>query len=104
MAALVRPPWLEWASSMMIANRRPRCSLPISSRMNGNFCTVDTMIFLPSSRNRRRSPDRSACPTVAPTWAYCLIVSRICLSRMRRSVTTTMESKATEPSCCRPIS
>jgi hypothetical protein len=25
----------------------PRCSLPISSRMNGNFCTVEMMIFLP---------------------------------------------------------
>ncbi len=32
---------------MMIAKRRPRCSLPISSRMNGNFCTVEMMIFLP---------------------------------------------------------
>ena len=36
----VRPPWLEWASSMMMPNRRTRCSLPIASRMNGNFCTV----------------------------------------------------------------
>ena len=24
-AALVLPPWLEWASSMMIAKPRPRC-------------------------------------------------------------------------------
>ena len=46
-AAEVRPPWLECASSMMMAKRRPRCSLPISSRMNGNFCTVEMMIFLP---------------------------------------------------------
>ena len=36
-AAEVRPPWLEWASSITIAKLRPRCSLPISSRMNGNF-------------------------------------------------------------------
>ena len=35
----------------------------------------------------------SACPTVALTWANCLIVSRICLSSMRRSVTTMIESK-----------
>ena len=47
MAAEVLPPWLECASSMMMAKRRPRCSLPISSRMNGNFCTVEMMIFLP---------------------------------------------------------
>ena len=77
MAALVRPPWLECASSMMIAKLRPRCSLPISSRMNGNFWTVEMMIFLPLSMNRRRSPERSAGATVAPTCAYCLIVSRI---------------------------
>ena len=78
-AADVRPPWLECASSMMMANLRPRCSLPISSRMNGNFCTVVMMIFLPLSMNLRRSPECSAWPTVAPTWANCLIVSRICL-------------------------
>ena len=35
----------------MMANLLPRCSLPISSRMNGNFCTVVMMIFLPSSMN-----------------------------------------------------
>ena len=29
----------------------PRCSSPISSRMNGNFCTVEMMIFLPLSMN-----------------------------------------------------
>ena len=92
-AAEVLPPWLEWASSMMMAKRRPRCSLPISSRMNGNFCTVVMMIFLPLSMNLRRSPECSAWPTVAPTWANCLIVSRICWSRMRRSVTTMIESK-----------
>ena len=32
-------------------------SVAISSRMNGNFCTVDTMIFLPCSMNLRRSPE-----------------------------------------------
>ncbi len=78
---------------MTIAKRRPRCSTPISSRMNGNFCTVVMMIFLPLSMNLRRSPERSAWPTVAPTWANCLMVSRICWSRMRRSVTTMTESK-----------
>ena len=62
---------------MMIEKLRPRCSLPISSRINGNFCTVEMMIFLPLSMNLHRSPERWACPTVAPTWAYCLIVSRI---------------------------
>ena len=36
---------------------------------------VEMMIFLPCSMNRRRSPDRSACPTVAFTWAYRRIVS-----------------------------
>ena len=60
MAALVRPPWLEWASSMMMAKRRPRCALPISSRMKGNFCTVEMMIFVPASMKRRRSPESSA--------------------------------------------
>ena len=42
--------------------------------MNGNFCTVEMMIFLPSSMNLRRSPECSAWPTVAPTCANCLIV------------------------------
>ena len=45
---------------MMIAKVRPRCSLPISSRMKGNFWIVEMMIFLPCSMNCRRSPDRSA--------------------------------------------
>ena len=39
---------------MRMAKRRPRCSSPISSRMKGNFWTVEMMIFLPASRNRRR--------------------------------------------------
>jgi hypothetical protein len=34
--------------------------------MNGNFCTVEMMIFLPSAMNLRRPPECSACPTVAP--------------------------------------
>ena len=83
---------------MMIAKVRARWSLPISSRMKGNFWIVEMMIFLPCSMNRRRSPDRSACPTVDVTWAYWRIVSRICLSRMRRSVTTMIESKTDLPS------
>lgn len=62
-AAEVRPPWLECAASITIANLRPRCSAPISSRMNGNFCTVETITFLPSAMNRRRSSECSACPT-----------------------------------------
>ena len=53
-AAEVLPLWLECASSMMMAKRRPRCLFPISSRMNGNFCTVEMMIFLPLSINVRR--------------------------------------------------
>ena len=89
-----RPPWLECASSMMMAKFRPRCSSPISSRMNGNFCTVEMMIFLPPSMNFAQLAGAARrAPTVAPTWANCLIVSRICLSRMRRSVTTMIESK-----------
>ena len=46
MAAAVRPPWLEWASSMMIANLRPLCSFVMASMMNGNFWTVVMTIFL----------------------------------------------------------
>ena len=86
-----------------MAKLRPRCSFPISSRMNGNFCTVEMMIFLPLSINLRRSPERSAWPTVAPTWANCLMVSRICLSRMRRSVTTMMESNTPASSFLSPF-
>ena len=96
-AAEVRPPWLEWASSMMIANVRPRCSLPMASRMYGNFCTVVMMIRLPSWSRRRRRSDRWACPTTAPTCANCLMVSLICLSSTFRSVTTTTESKSNPP-------
>ena len=101
-AAEVRPPWLECASSMMMAKRRPPCPLPISSRMNGNFWTVEMMIFLPDSMNRRRSPEASAWPTMEETWANCLTVSLICLSRTRRSVTTMTESRTVSPSLSRP--
>ena len=51
-AAAALPPWLECASSMMIAKRRSRCCAPMSSRMNGNFWTVVMMIFLPSAMKR----------------------------------------------------
>src|SRR5258705_9576877 len=44
---------------MMMAKVLPT-SVAISSRMKGNFCTVETMIFFPSSINLRRSPERSA--------------------------------------------
>ena len=104
MAPDVRPPWLEWASSMMMAKRRARCSLPISLRMKGNFWTVEMMIFLPSLMNCCRSPERSACSTVALTWAYCRMVSRICWSRRTRSVTTMMESKTGAPPFASAIS
>ena len=72
--------------------------------MSGNFCTVEMMIFLPLSMKRRRSPERSACATVAPTWAYWRMVSRICRSRMRRSVTTMIESNSGAPLRVSPIS
>lgn len=62
------------------------------------------MIFLPLSMNFLRSPDASACPTVAPTWANCFMVSLICLSRILRSVTTMMESKMGAPLFASPIS
>jgi hypothetical protein len=42
--------------------------------------------------------------TVDPTWANCLMVSRICWSRIRRSVTTMMESNISELSFLRPMS
>ena len=73
-AAEVLPPWLECASSMIMANGLPRWSVPISSNTNGNFCNVEMMIFLPLSMNLRRSPEWSACPTVAPTCMKFLIV------------------------------
>ena len=60
MAAEVRPLWLECASSTMMATLRSRCSFPSSSRMNGNFWTVEMMIFFPPSMNLRRSSEWSA--------------------------------------------
>ena len=45
-AAAVLPPWLECASSMMIAKFRSLKSRRRSRRgMNGNFCTVEMIIF-----------------------------------------------------------
>ena len=102
-AAEVLPPWLECASSMTMAKVLPP-SVAISSRMKGNFCTVETMIFFPSSMNLRRSPECSAWPTVAPTCMNCLMVVWIWSSRMRRSVTTMTESKTSLSSRFRPMS
>jgi hypothetical protein len=51
-----------------------------------------------------RSPEASAWPTVAATWAYCLMVSLICRSRRTRSVTTMIESKIGEPPFSSPMS
>ena len=48
--------------------------------------------LLAACRKLRRSPECSAWPTMAATWANCLMVSRICLSSTRRSVTTMTES------------
>jgi hypothetical protein len=42
-------------------------------------------------------------PMMLPTWAKPLIVSRICRSRMRRSVMTMIESNTSAPSLRRPI-
>ena len=72
--------------------------------MNGNFWTVLMMIFLPLSMNARSWPDPRAAPTVAPTWANCLMVPRICWSRIFRSVTTMIESKTDASSLRRAIS
>ena len=91
------PGWSA-ASSMMMANLRSRCSLPMSSRMKGNFWTVVMMILFPSSMNRRRSPDLSAWATVEEICVKSLMVSFICLSRFRRSVMIMVESKAVCPS------
>ena len=49
-------------------------------------------------------PSGRRAPTVADTWEYCLMVSRIWRSRMRRSVTTMIESKTGALSFSRPIS
>ncbi len=60
------------------------------------------MIFLPNSRNLESCcvfelPLPVTAPTTALTWANCLMVSCICSSRMRRSVTTMIESKTSWP-------
>ena len=59
-------------------------------------------IFLPSSMNLRRSPEFSAWPTVAPTWANCSIVSRICLSRSRRAAGTPSSTSSRTTAACSP--
>ena len=55
-----------------MAKRRSLCSEPMSSTMTGNFCTVVMTIFLPSAMKRRRSPECSAWPTVAPNLSELL--------------------------------
>ena len=86
------PPWLECASSMMIAKRRSAMLVADLVEDERELLHGGDDDLLAVSMNLRRSPECSAWPTVAPTWANCLIVSRICLSRMRRSVTTMIES------------
>jgi hypothetical protein len=103
LVAEVRLPWLLWASSMMMAKERLRWSLPISSSTKGKVCTVLMMIFLFSSRNLvsclvlEAAPVPTA-PITADTCANFRIVSRICSSRIRRSVMTRTESKIGFPS------
>ena len=41
---------------MMMANLLPRCSLPMASRMKGNFWMVAMTIFLPSRSRVLRCP------------------------------------------------
>ena len=63
-----------------MANFLPRCSVPISSRMNGKFWTVEMMIFLPPSMNcaqvARMFGVTDCC---SPPARSSLIVSLICL-------------------------
>ena len=108
-AAAVRPPWLEWASSIMIANFLFVCSEPISSRRKGKVCTVEIIIFFPCFKKPESclvfdslSPSLTA-PIIDPTWANPFIVSLICLSSKRRSVITRIESKISAPFPLRPI-
>ena len=89
---------------MTIAKFRPRCSSPISSRMNGNFWTVVMMIFLPPSMNSRRSPERSACADGRADLRELLDRVANLLVEDARSVTTMIESKTPASSRSRPIS
>ena len=59
----------------------------------GKFLHRGDNNLLAACEELRRSPECSAWPTMAATWANCLMVSRICLSSTRRSVTTMTESK-----------
>ncbi len=105
-AADVLPPWLECASSMMIANLRAAVLVAdlvederelLHRRDDDLLAAFDELAQLSGAFVHAR-------PTVAPTWANCLIVSRICWSRMRRSVTTMMESNTALPSFRRSMS
>ena len=88
------PPWLECASSMMMAKRAAAMLVADLVEDERELLHRRDDDLLAALEELRRSPERSGdAPTVAPTWANCLMVSRICLSRMRRSVTTMIESK-----------
>ena len=91
------PPWDECASSMMIPKFLPDMS-PIVPQMNGNFCIVVMTMRLPFSMAVLRSFELSACATIPAEWPNALMLSVICLSRMRRSVTTSTVSKSGTPS------
>jgi DNA-binding MltR family transcriptional regulator len=51
---------------------------------------------------RLRVPEPATAPTTALTCANCLMFAWICSSRMRRSVTTMIESKISLPSPASP--
>ena len=83
MAAEVRPPWLEWASSMMMANLR--------RDVVADFVQDERELLHSGDDDLLARFDKLCCksarmlgdaPTVAPTCANCLIVFRICSSRM----------------------
>ena len=86
------------------AKCRSLCSALRLGSAKGNVSMVVMMIRFPSVMALERSPECSAHSTVFATCMNCLIVSRICLSRMRRSVTTITESIIGCPSFIRPIS
>ena len=95
--AEVRPFCPECASSMTMANFLSFAKSPLSATMYGNFSIVVTMIRLPSSMADLRSLACSAHANTLFTCMNCLMVSRICLSRMRLSVTTMTESNIASP-------
>jgi hypothetical protein len=63
-AAEVLPPWLEWASSMMMAKRRRVLAADLVED-EGELLDRGDDDLLAASMNLRRSPERSAWPTVA---------------------------------------